>query len=275
MKKITRSSHRLTHYKVYRIYILALLSLPLILFLAVPLLSILFRMQPSMLASSIESPEVIDAIKLSLFTSMLSTILTVVFGTPLAYLIARFHFWGRTIIDTLIDLPLVLPPLVVGIALLITLGRRSILGQVLNIFGFDVPFTPAAVILAQLFLGAPLYVRSAVAGFTSIDLDYELAAALDGANEWQVTRFITLPLAAPSLISGVVISWARVLGEFGATIIFAGNLPGYTQTIPLAIYMSFEVNLDMALTLSLILMIISLVILVAVKNLLGRQLSIF
>jgi len=161
-------------------------------------------------------------------------------GTPLAYLLARRRFRGRTALDTLIDLPMVLPPSVAGIALLVAFGRRGLVGQYLTVAGIELAFTQMAVVLAQIFVAAPFYIKAAAAGFAGVDRELEQAAALDGATPLQVARYVTVPLAWTSLFGGAVMTWARALGEFGATIIFAGNFVGRTQTMPLAIYQGFE-----------------------------------
>jgi molybdate transport system permease protein len=174
-------------------------------------------------------------------------------------------------LDTLIDLPMVLPPAVAGIALLLAFGRRGLFGQYLNDMGIDIAFTQTAVVLAQLFVAAPFYVKAAAVGFAAIDQELEQAAALDGANGWQIFRLITLPLAWTALLGGAVMTWARALGEFGATIIFAGNFPGRTQTMPLAIYLGFELDLNIALTLAVILLAVSFLVLLVIKGLLGQR----
>jgi molybdate transport system permease protein len=175
------------------------------------------------------------------------------------------------VIDTLIDLPTVLPPAVAGVALLVAFGRRGILGGLLGALHIDLAFTTTAVILAQTFIAAPFYVKAAVLGFSGIDPELEQAAGLDGANSWQIFRYVIVPLSWTALLSGSVMTWARALGEFGATIIFAGNFPGRTQTMPLAIYIGFELNLDVALTLSVILIGFSFLALMLVKGVFGRE----
>ncbi len=175
--------------------------------------------------------------------------------------------------DTLVDIPTVLPPSVAGVALLMAFGRRGLVGALLAEKGITIPFTFIAVVMAQLFIASPLYVRSAAVGFSGIDKELKQAAALDGANRWQVFRYIVLPLSANALLSGGVMTWARALGEFGATIIFAGNFPGRTQTMPLAIYIGFEIELNVALTLSIILICFSFLTLVLVKGFLHSRLD--
>ena len=194
--------------------------------------------------------------------------------TPLAYWLARHRFRGRQLIDTLLDLPMVLPPAVAGIALLVAFGRRGLVGASLNELGITLAFTQTAVVLAQLFVAAPFYVKAAIAGFGAVDQDLEQAAALDGASGWGIFRYITVPLAWPTLFGGAVMTWARALGEFGATIIFAGNFPGRTQTMPLAIYIGFELDLNVALTLAVILLATSFFVLFVVKGLLRQRVSV-
>lgn len=241
------------------------LSLPLIGFLLIPLVALLIRTSPAALGENLGQPEVTQAIVLSLKTSLLATLATVLLGTPVALLMARRQFRFQRALDTLIDLPMVLPPAVAGVALLMAFGRGGLIGSVLADWGLQVTFTPVAVVMAQAFVAAPLYVRSAIIGFSGIEPELEDAALLDGASTWQVVRYVTLPLARSALIGGAVLTWARALGEFGATIIFAGNLPGRTQTMPLAIYIGFELDLGMALTLSAILMGISFVALILIR----------
>lgn len=252
--------------------ILWAMSLPLVLFLITPLAALLLRLSlPSLLAHLVQ-PQVALAITLSMTTTSISLLLTLLIGTPVGYLLARGNFRGRQMVDTLIDLPMVLPPAVAGIALLLAFGRRGLFGQYLDEVGITIAFTQSAVIMAQLFVAAPFYVKAAATGFAAIDPELEQAAALDGANGWQTFRLITLPLAHTALLGGAVMTWARALGEFGATIIFAGNFPGRTQTMPLAIYLGFEIDLEIALTLSVILLAASFLVLLVVKGILGQRL---
>lgn len=212
-----------------------------------------------------------EALVLSLWTSMLSLAIIVVIGTPIAWVLARVNFPGRTFVDALIDLPIILPPAVAGIALLSAFGRRGILGTWLEDLGITVGFTTTAVILAQIFVSAPFYIRTARAGFSHLDQTIEEAAADLGAAPWRVFWTVTLPLCRASLIAGAVLAWARALGEFGATIMFAGNLVGVTQTMPLAIYERFGAgDLKTALVMSGILLIASVSFLIVVR-LLGEQ----
>jgi molybdate transport system permease protein len=247
-------------------------SLPMLVFLIVPLVALLLRIAPAQLLANLANPEVSQAISLSMVTTAITVMLTVLMGTPLAYLLARRQFRGRRALDTLMDLPMVLPPSVAGIALLVAFGRRGLLGQYLSVVGVELAFTQAAVVLAQLFVAAPFYIKAAAAGFAGVDRELEQAAALDGASSLQVTRYVTMPLAWTALFGGAVMTWARALGEFGATIIFAGNFVGRTQTMPLAIYQGFEQDLSVALTLSAILLAVSFGVLFVVKGVLRRQL---
>lgn len=254
-----------------RTVILVILSLPLIFFLGVPVLALLLRVDSAALFAHLVQPEVAQAIGLSVVTTTTSLLATILLGMPFAYLLARRSFRGRNLLETLIDLPMVLPPAVAGIALLLTFGRRGLVGQYLSEWGMDIAFTQTAVIMAQIFVAAPFFVKSAMAGFAGIDPEMEQAAALDGANAWQVFSLITLPLAGTALLGGAVMTWARALGEFGATIIFAGNFPGRTQTMPLAIYIGFELKLEVALTLAVILLFVSFAVLSIVKGLLHQR----
>ncbi len=254
-----------------RIAWLLIASLPMLAFLIVPLLALILRISPAQLLANLTNRTVIQAVNLSIITTTISVGLTLLAGTPLAYLLARRRFRGRTALDTLIDLPMVLPPSVAGIALLVAFGRRGLVGQYLASIGIEVAFTQVAVVLAQVFVAAPFFIKAAAAGFQSVDQELEQAAALDGANAFQVVRYVTIPLAWTSLFGGAMMTWARALGEFGATIIFAGNFPGRTQTMPLAIYQGFERELSVALTLSIILLVISFSVLFLVKGILRRN----
>lgn len=248
-----------------------LLSLPFLLLLVLPLIALAWRTPPEQLWENLGRADVHQTIAISLSTSMLATAASVLLGTPLAYLMARRRFRFQRVVDTLIDLPTVLPPAVAGVALLMAFGRRGLLGGWLAAGGIDIAFTPIAVVIAQTFIAAPLYLKSALVGFASVEPELEQAAALDGASAWGVFRHITLPLAWMAVLSGAVLTFARALGEFGATIIFAGNYPGRTQTMPLAIYIGFELDLGMALTLAVILAGFSFLVLITLKALLQRE----
>jgi molybdate transport system permease protein len=239
----------------------------LVLFLAAPLAALVWRALAEEGAFTPAAAATLrQAVTLSVATSALSTLAIVALGTPLAYLLARRAFPGSRLVDALVDLPIVLPPAVAGIALLMAFGRYGVIGRWLNEIGITIGFTTAAVVLAQIFIAAPFYVRAAKAGFTRVDRDLEDAAADLGASPRSVFRTVTLPMAMPSMLAGVVLAWARALGEFGATIMFAGNFPGITQTMPLAIYGRFGAgDLTTALLLSIVLLILSLAVLLGLR----------
>ena len=195
-------------------------------------------------------------------TTALSSLVTIAIGTPLAYLLARWRFMGRRLLIVIVELPIVLPPTVAGLALLITAGRRGIFGPLLDSVGITLPFTTAAVIVAQTFVSAPFFIRAAQVGFAAIPPEIEDAARVDGASGLALFRHITLPLSATSLAAGLTLSWARAVGEFGATILFAGSIMGRTQTMTLLVYNVLESNLDAAVWASLILLALAFVALV-------------
>jgi molybdate transport system permease protein len=250
-----------------------LFALPLLAFIVIPLIALFFHTSLANLFKDLNQFQVIQAVSLSLVTSLTTTGIALLAGTPVAYLLAQRRIRFYRIVDTIIDLPTVLPPSVAGVALLMAFGRKGLFGPTLAALGINIPFTLIAVIMAQTFIAAPLYVKAAAIGFSAIDAELKQAAALDGANRWQTFRYVTLPLSWMALLSGGVMTWARALGEFGATIIFAGNFPGRTQTMPLAIYIGFEVDLTVALTLAIILICFSFFTLVVVKGVLHHQLD--
>ncbi|MGB8647195.1 MAG: ABC transporter permease [Anaerolineae bacterium] len=240
-------------------------ALLFVLFLGLPLVAIFLRALPVSIENW-QSGSTLDALTLSLFTATLAAIISVFLGTPVAYLLARANFRGKSVLDTLVDLPIIMPPAVAGLGLLMAFGRRGLLGPALAGMGIELPFTTAAVVMAETFVAAPFYIRAARIGFAAVDRRLEQMSALLGVPDWQTFMRITLPLAAPSLAGGLLMTWARALGEFGATIMFAGNFQGRTQTMPLAIYIGLESNLDSALALSLVLIVVSFSILVLVRR---------
>jgi molybdate transport system permease protein len=244
-----------------------LLALAGTLVLAAPILALLARaLLSGSLARAAGTLPVVDALVLSLITTGASLALTVAFGLPLALVLARRHVRGSALIETAIDLPVVLPPSVAGLALLLLLGRRGLIGEPLAALGVELPFTIVAVVLAQTFVSAPLFIRSARTGLAAVDRDLEDAARVDGASERQVARRVTMPLAAGSLAAGLVMAWARSLGEFGATIMFAGNVMGKTQTLPLLVYGEFQAgNLDASIAAAAVLVIAAFGVLAAVR----------
>ncbi len=236
-------------------------------FLGLPVLVLVIRAAAGgSLASSLVSPAVLDAVGLSLLTTTASLLVTVAIGLPLAFVLARRSFPGKRLAEIVIDLPIVLPPSVAGLALLLVFGNRGLLGSPLAVLGWSIPFTTVAVILAQTFVSAPFFVRSARAGIAGVDRDLEDAARVDGASERQVFRAVTIPLASSALAAGLVMSWARALGEFGATIMFAGNVEGRTQTLPLVVYAEFGAgNLDAAIAAAAVLVLAAFGVLAAVR----------
>ncbi len=243
-----------------------------VLFLALPPAGLVVRaLATGGFAAALTHPIVLQALQLTLVSTFVVLLLALAFGSPLALVLARRRFRGSAVLDTLVDLPMVLPPAVAGLALLLTFGRRGLLGASLSAFGVELPFTTAAVVLAQLFVAAPFYIRAARAGFLAIPRELEEAAMVEGATGWQVFRFVTVPLASSSLLGGAVMCWARAVGEFGATIMFAGSFPGRTQTMPLAIYAALESDLDAAVALSLILLAVSFSLLLAFRHAIDRR----
>lgn len=242
-------------------------SLFLLALLALPILALLWRAGSDGMFSFITQPGAVAALRLSLVTSTLSTLIAIVTGTPLAFVLARRKFVGKTFLELIIDLPIVLPPSVAGIALLIAFGRQGVFGSVLNSLGINLPFTTTAVILAQTFVSAPLFVRAARIGFAEIEHQIVEAAYVEGSNEWQLFRFLMFPLAGRAILSGAILAWTRAIGEFGATILFAGNLEGVTQTMPLAIYLGLERSLSIALALSTVLVFVSFMLLLVTRRL--------
>jgi len=236
-------------------------------FLAVPLLGLLEETSWRDLPDELATPLVLQALRLSLVCSVGAVAVSVLLGVPLAFLLARVAFPGRNLVRALTTLPMVFPPVVGGVALLLAFGRRGLVGQWLDrAFGITLPFTTAGAILAEAFVAMPFLVITVEAGLRAMDRRYEDAAATLGAGRWTTFRRVTLPLIAPSLGAGVALCWARALGEFGATITFAGNLPGVTQTMPLAVYIALETDLEAAIALSLVLLAVSLAVLIALRD---------
>jgi molybdate transport system permease protein len=237
------------------------------LFFVVPLAGLVWRAPWSGLGGELGDPAVRDALRLSLVCSLSATALSAALGVPLAWVLARSEFPGRRLVRALTTLPMVLPPVVGGVALLLAFGRRGLVGQWLyQWFGVQLPFTTAGAVLAETFVAMPFLVLTAEAGFRSADRRLEEAARTLGARPGTVFRRVTLPLVGPSLAAGAVLCWARALGEFGATITFAGNFPGRTQTTPLKVFLLLESRPDAAIVLSLVLLAVSLVVLVGLRT---------
>jgi molybdate transport system permease protein len=236
-------------------------------FFVLPLIGLAARAPWSEVWEVLRTPQTLSALRLSVVVSLAALALTIVFGTPLAYVLARSNFRGLRLVRGLVILPMVLPPVVAGVALLTALGRRGILGSPLDAAGLSLPFTTAAAAIAAAFVAAPFYIVTLEAGFRTVDRRLEDAAATLGATRGAILRSVTLPAVWPSVAAGATLCWARALGEFGATILFAGNLQGRTQTTPLAIYQSIQRgDFGGAILLSLVLFTISLTVLVALRG---------
>lgn len=248
----------------------AVLLFPAILglaFLVLPLAGLVIRAPWRTLPDRLAEPEVLTALRLSLQSATIATALCLVLGVPLAWLLARAEFPGRRLVRALVTVPLVLPPVVGGVALLLVLGRRGLVGSWLDkAFGITLPFTTAGVVVAEAFVAMPFLVIAVEGALRGADTRYEEAAATLGAGRWTTFRRVTLPLVAPGIAAGTVLCWARALGEFGATITFAGNFPGRTQTMPLAVYLALETDLQAAIVLSLLLLAVSVTILVSLRD---------
>ena len=239
-------------------------------FIAVPILALVVWTVSEEAWGAMASPVAHDALLLSMKTTAATMIILVVVGTPAAYVLARGRFWGSRALNTLVELPIVLPPSAAGIALLLAFGRFGLAGQYLNAFGVTLTFTTVAVVLAQVFVAAPFYLRQASTGYAEVDRAIEEAALVDGADRTATFFKVTVPLAFPALVAGAVTAWARALGEFGATIIFAGNFRGITQTIPLAIYSEFQSNIDAAVALSVLVLGFAFAVILTVRYLTGK-----
>ena len=236
-------------------------------FLALPVVTLVVR---SVIDGSLReiagSSAVVAALALSLTTTAVSLVLTVIFGLPLAIVLARRSFRGKWLVEAFVDLPIVLPPAVAGLALLLVFGRRGLLAGPMQAAGVDIAFTVVAVVLAQTFVSAPFFVRAARSGLAGVDRDLEDAARVDGASERQLFRRITVPLAGAALAAGLVMSWARALGEFGATIMFAGSVEGRTQTLPLVVYSEFQAGeLDASVAAAAMLVLAALAVLLSAR----------
>jgi len=244
------------------------LALVFVAFVTLPLVALGWRAAESgELAENVTSDLVLNAMWLSAVTSTIALVLAVVFGTPVAYLLARRDFPGKTLVDLVIDLPIVLPPTVAGVALLVAFGRRGVLGGRLDDIGIDVAFTTTAVVLAQLFVSAPYYIRTVKAGFEGVSPQYEGVAATLGAGPMRTFFRVVLPLSWPSVLAGAILCWARALSELGATLVFAGNFPERTQTMPLAIIGVFDsgASVNVAIALAVILVVAAALLLLLLR----------
>ncbi|MEQ1857405.1 MAG: ABC transporter permease [Longimicrobiales bacterium] len=245
--------------------LLLLAAAPILFLLVVPLIALGIASSPADLASGVRSPLFGPALWLSARTTLITLVIVVGTGTPLAWWLASSSGSGARTLEALVDLPIVIPPAVVGIALLETFGRSGLFGTPLSALGVQVPFTTLAVVLAQVVVSAPFYVQAAVAAFRRIDRDMLLVARTLGQSARGAFLRVAVPIALPGLVGGAALAWARALGEFGATLLFAGNLPGTTQTMPLAIYAALESDVRVAVALSLVLAAVSLGLLFALR----------
>ena len=245
-------------------------GLLLVTFLLLPVAVIVWRGGVAATGGGFSSPAVLAALTVSAQTTLMTLLITVALGTPIAYGLARTEFWGKSLLDALLDLPIVLPPVVAGLGLLLTFGRNGLLGDGIRLANLELAFSPAAVVMAQLFVAAPYFIRAARVGFASVDADTVSAALTDGATPLQAFCYVTWPLSRTALLEGAVLTWTRALGEFGATILFAGSLEGRTRTITLGIYSALESDLDAALTLAGLMAVLAFVVLFAFRVTLGK-----
>jgi molybdate transport system permease protein len=247
------------------IVILSFIVVTYFLFVALPILAVFLRINPSQVSSQLQNSQIIEAIKLSLFTSAIATLIAFILTVPTAYFMATRRFPGKAVIDTIIDLPIVLPPAVAGVALLYAFAPKGLLGPILNKFGFIIPGYTIAVIIAEAFVASPFLLRSAKTGFENMDRDIFNSAKILSGSRLRVFFTVSLPLSIRAITSGAMMTWARAMGEFGATLMFAGNLPGITQTMPLAIYTLLYSDPLAGVMLSIILIVISFTILIIIK----------
>ena len=236
-------------------------------FITVPILSLIIWTANERAWQAMTSPVALDALLLSVRTTAATMMILIVVGTPAAYVLARYRFPGVRVVNTLVDVPVVLPPSAAGIALLLTFGRLGLLGQYLNVFGVTLTFTTIAVVMSQVFVAAPFYVRQVATGFAGVERTIEEAAQVDGADRRTTFLRVTVPLAFPAIVAGALTAWARALGEFGATIVFAGSFRGVTQTIPLAIFAEFQSDIDAAVALSVLVLGFAFAVILAVRYL--------
>jgi molybdate transport system permease protein len=250
---------------------LAVIAALFVAFLVAPLVCLVLRVPLAGFGHYLRDPLVLTALLLTVKTTVLAVAIIAVIGTPVAYLLARREFAGKQLLDAIVDVPLTMPPVVAGLALLIAFSPKGPIGSLLSRAGIEVVWTTAAVVIAQVFMAAPLYVKAARSGFEAVDDSLLRASLVLGASRWRTFRRITLPLAGSGVATGVILAWARAAGEFGATITFAGNMPGTTQTAPLAVFMGVNRDLSIGITLATILLAFSFAVLLGARILLKRS----
>ena len=233
--------------------------------LGLPIVALVLRVPPGELLERFQDHALLEALRLSLFTSVAATLVVMLLGLPVAYLLATRTFPGKRVLEALLELPMVLPPTVAGVGLLLAFGRRGLAGGALAALGLSIPFTTLAVIIAQVFVAAPFFIAATRAGLVEVDRRYLDVAATLRSSPARTLFQVMLPLAFPSLLAGAAMTWARALGEFGATITFAGNMPGVTQTMPLAVYLALQTDLDAAVAMSVLLLALSLAVLLGIR----------
>ena len=240
-------------------------SAVLVTLLGLPVVALVLRVPPGRLLERLRDDALLEALRLSLLTSVFATLAVTLLGLPIAYLLATRTFPGKRLIETMLELPMVLPPTVAGVGLLLAFGRQGLAGAALAAFGLSIPFTTIAVVVAQVFVAAPFFVAATRAGLTEVDQRYLDAAATLRSSPSRTLFRVMLPLAFPSLLAGAAMTWARALGEFGATITFAGNMPGVTQTMPLAVYLALQTDLDAAVAMSVLMLALSVGVLLCIR----------
>jgi molybdate transport system permease protein len=242
-----------------------------ILIIIIPIIAVLVSVSPSELVIRLTTPAVVDSLKLSLLASTVSTVFVLILATPISYALARYNFRGRWLLDAIVDIPMILPPAVAGLALLLAFAPRGLVGSALASRGFILPGSMWAVVMAEIFVSSPFYIRASKAAFSGVNQRIIDSARILSASDANVFLKVTLPLAWKGVFAGLVMCWARSLGEFGATLMFAGNLPGVTQTMPLAIYVALSSDLQAAVVLSVIMILFSFILLAVVKYLGGQK----
>jgi molybdate transport system permease protein len=237
----------------------------LVALLGLPVVALVLRVPPGQLLERFRDDALLEALRLSLITSVAATLAVMLLGLPVAYLLATRSFAGKRLIEVMLELPMVLPPTVAGVGLLLAFGRQGLAGSALAALGLSIPFTTLAVVLAQVFVAAPFFIAATRAGLAEVDRRYLDAAATLRSSPSRTLFRVMLPLAFPSLLAGAAMTWARALGEFGATITFAGNMPGVTQTMPLAVYLALQTDLDAAVAMSVLMLALSLGVLLGIR----------